>query len=136
MEVGMNAFRASSRAALVLAAIALTGCGAGPRPVQTVSPVRAIPPRPVRDASGNILTAAVTIPDGTEFSVQTLEFLTSETSNLGDEVQLEVDNNVVVDDAIAIAAGTPVRGTIANVTRASRKGRSGSSSVRIETTCA
>src|SRR2546430_8661204 len=136
MEVGMNAFRARNRAAVVLAAIALTGCGAGPKPVQTVAPVRAIPPQPVRDASGTILTTPVTVPDGTEFTVQTLEFLTSEKANIGDQVQLEVDNNVIVDGAVAIAAGTPVRGTIANVVRASRMGRSGSISLRIESTAA
>jgi len=132
----MNGFRGGYGAALVLAFIGFTGCGAGPKPVQTVTPVRAIPPQPVRDASGNILTAPVTVPDGTEFTAQTLEFLSSETANIGDQVQLEVDNNVIVDEVIAIAAGTPVRGTIANVVRASRMGRSGSISLRVESTTA
>src|ERR1041385_4230986 len=103
---------ASGTIVLVAMAIIATGCGAGPKPVQTVQPVRAVPPQPVRDASGNILTVPVTVPDGTEFTAQTLEFLSSETANTGDEVQMEVDNNVIVDGAIAIAAGTPVRGTL------------------------
>lgn len=49
---------------------------------------------------------------------------------------MEVDNSLVIDGAIAIAAGTPVRGTIASVTRASRMGRSGNISLRVETTAA
>lgn len=130
----MNQLRIGTCSALFFAVIAIQGCGAGPKPVQTVTPVRAIPPQPVRDASGNILTVPVTVPDGTEFTVQTLEFLTSEKANTGDPVQLEVDNNLVVDGAIVVAAGTPVRGTIASVTRASRMGRSGSISLRIEST--
>ncbi|HJP60539.1 MAG TPA: hypothetical protein VJ865_11080 [Gemmatimonadaceae bacterium] len=123
-----------SQFALVLITAALTACGAGPKPVQTVQAVRAVPPQPLRDASGNILTVPVTIPDGTEFTAQTLSFLSSETANIGDEVQMEVDSDVIVDGAIAIAAGSPVRGTVANVTRASRMGRSGSISVHVEST--
>jgi hypothetical protein len=132
----MIGFRVERQAFLMLAVMTLTACGAGPKPVQTVTPVRAIPPQPVRDASGNILTTPVTVPDGTEFSVQTLEFLTSETANVGDQVQMEVDNSLVIDGAVAIAAGTPVRGTIASVTHASRMGRSGNISIRVETTAA
>lgn len=121
---------------LLMAAMTLAGCGAGPKPVQTVTPVRAVPPQPARDASGNILTTPVTVPDGTEFTAQTLEFLSSESANTGDDVQMEVDNNLVVDGVIAIAAGTPVRGSIANVTHASRMGRSGNISIRVESTTA
>lgn len=132
----MAGFQMGRRTVFIMAVIALTGCGAGPKPVQTVAPVRAVSPQPVRDASGRILTAPVTIPDGTEFTAQTLEFLSSETANVGDQVQMEVDNNLVVDGVIAIAAGTPVRGTISNVTHASRMGRSGNISIRIESTSA
>jgi hypothetical protein len=130
----MGGFRMNHQAFLVLVMATLTSCGAGPKPVQTVTPVRAVPPQAVRDASGNILTVPVTVPDGAEFTAQTLEFLSSETANAGDQVQLEVDNSLVVDGAIAIAAGTPVRGTIASVTRASRMGRSGGINIRIEST--
>jgi hypothetical protein len=102
--------------------------------VQTVTPVRAAPPQPARDAAGNIVTTPVVLPDGTEFTAQILDFLSSADANVGDNVSIEVDNNVVVDGAIAIAAGTPVRGTVATVTRASRMGRSGNISVRVEST--
>lgn len=118
---------------LGLAMLALTGCGAA-APVQTVAPVRAIPPQPARDAAGNILSVPIIIPDGTEVSAQTLDFLSSEKSSVGDPVKMEVDNNVLIDGAVAIPAGTSVRGTIANVTHASRMGRSGSISIRVEST--
>ena len=132
----MTGFRMGRRGLLMLAMITVPGCGAGPKPVQTVAPVRAVPPQPVRDASGNILTVPITVPDGTEFTAQTLEFLSSETANTGDQVQLEVDNSLIVDGAVAIAAGTPVRGTIASVSKAGRMGRSGNISIRVETTTA
>ena len=132
----MTGFLTRHRAHLMLSALTLAGCGAGPKPVQTVTAVRAVAPQPARDATGKILTVPVTVPDGTEFTVQTLEFLSSETANIGDQVALEVDSNVIVDGAIAIAAGTPIRGTVATVTRASRMGRSGNISIRVESTSA
>jgi hypothetical protein len=85
----------------------------------------------VRDANGNVLTTAVTVPEGTEFSAQTLDFLTSQTAAVGDPVRLEVENNVMVDGAIAIAAGSVVKGEISAVTHASRMGKAGNISVRI-----
>jgi hypothetical protein len=130
----MAEFRVKHQAFLMLAVVALTACGAGPKPVQTVSPVRAIPPQPARDASGNILTVPVTVPDGTEFTAQILDFLSSHTAAVGDQVKLEVDSNVLVDGAIAIAAGTPVKGTVATVTKAGRMGKSGNISIRVEST--
>jgi virulence-associated protein VagC len=115
-----------------LVALGVLGCSGGAPPTQTVQPVRAVPPQPARDASGNILTQAVTIPEGMEFSVQTLEFLSSQNAVVGDPIHLEVQNNVLVDGAIAIAAGSPVKGIISSVTHASRMGKAGNISVRIE----
>lgn len=115
-----------------LIALAVLGCSGGAPPTQTVQPVRAVPPQPARDASGNILTQPVTIPEGTEFTVQTLDFLSSQNAAQGDPIHLEVQNNVLVDGAIAIAAGSPVKGVISSVTHASRMGKAGNISVRIE----
>jgi len=118
---------------LLLVTTIISACG-GPQPIQTVSPVRAVPPQPARDASGSIVTASVTVPEATEFVAQTLEFLTSQTATVGEQIKLEVDNNVIIDGAIAIAAGTLVKGTIASVAKAGRMGKSGNISIRIETT--
>jgi hypothetical protein len=115
-----------------LIALVVLGCSGGAPPTQTVQPVRAVPPQPARDASGNILTQPVTIPEGTEFTVQTLDFLSSQTAAQGDPIHLEVQNNVLIDGAIAIAAGSPVKGVINSVTHASRMGKAGNISVRIE----
>jgi hypothetical protein len=115
-----------------LIALGVLGCSGGAPPTQTVQPVRAVPPQPARDASGNILTQPVTIPEGTEFTVQTLDFLSSQTAAQGDPIHLEVQNNVLVDGAIAIPAGSPVKGVISSVTHASRMGKAGNISVRIE----
>jgi hypothetical protein len=121
------------KAGIILLTALAVACG-GPRPVQTVSPVRAIPPQPARDATGNIVTQTVLLPEGTEVSVQTLDFLTSQTANLGDAVNMEVDENVIVDNVIAIPAGTKVRGSVGEVQKAGHLGKSGSISVRVETT--
>lgn len=115
-----------------LITLTVLGCSGGAPPSQTVQPVRATPPQPARDASGNILTQPVTVPEGTEFSAQTLDFLSSQTAAAGDPIHLEVQNNVLVDGAIAIAAGSPVKGVISSVTHASRMGKAGNISVRIE----
>lgn len=129
----MLGLRTMRQTALMLAASVITGCGAA-APTQTISPVRAIPPQPARNAAGDIVTVPVTMPDGTEFTAQTLDFLSSQSAAVGDPVKMEVDNNVLIDGAIAIPAGTPVRGTIATVTHASRMGRSGNISIRVEST--
>lgn len=130
----MAKFRSKSLAFLLLLVFTLVSACGGAKPVQTVSPVRAVPPQPARDASGTIVTVPVMLPEGTEFAAQTLDFLSSETATVGDQVKLEVDNNVIVDGAIAIAAGTPVRGIIGSVNKAGRMGKSGNISIRVETT--
>ena len=130
----MAKFRSKYLALLMLLVMSFVVACGGAKPVQTISPVRAVPPQPARDASGTILTVPVILPEGTEFTAQTLDFLTSETATVGDQVKLEVDNNVVVDGAIVIAAGTPVRGVVASVTKAGRMGKSGNISLRVEST--
>lgn len=130
----MAKFRSKYLALLLLVVMSLVSACGGAKPVQTISPVRAVPPQPARDASGTIVTVPVILPEATEFTAQTLDFLTSETATVGDQVKLEVDNNVIVDGAIAIAAGTPVRGSVASVNKAGRMGKSGNISIRVEST--
>jgi hypothetical protein len=118
----------------LLAATIVLACSGGAPPSQTVQPVRVAQPQPVKDANGNILTTQVTIPEGTEVTAQTLDFLSSQTATEGDPVHLEIADNVLVNGAIAIAAGTPVRGEVSAVTHASHLGRAGSISIRVEST--
>lgn len=130
----MTRFTNGSRASVLLITLAVMACSGGAPPTQTISPVRAVSPQAIRDASGTILTTAVSVPEGTEFSAQTLDFLTSQTAAVGDPINLEVTDNVMVGGAIAIAAGTPVRGVISAVEKAGRIGKSGSISLRVEST--
>lgn len=129
----MPGLKNNSRVAVMLFTVmAVMACGGGAPPSQTIAPVRVVPPQPVRDASGMILTTPVTVPEGTEFTAQTLDFLSSQTAAEGDPVHLEVENSVLVNGAIAIAAGSPVKGDVNFVTRAKRMGKSGNISIRIE----
>ena len=88
----MATFRSKYLALLMLLVMSFVSACGGAKPVQTISPVRAVPPQPARDASGTIVTVPVILPEGTEFTAQTLDFLTSETATAGDLVKLEVDN--------------------------------------------
>jgi len=117
---------------MLFTVMAVMACSGGVPPTQTVTPVRVVAPQPVRDASGTILTTPVTIPEATEFSAQTLDFLSSQTAAEGDPVRLEVEKSVLVNGAIAIAAGSPVKGIISSVTHASHLGKAGSISIRVE----
>jgi len=117
---------------LLMTALAALACSGGAPPTQTITPVRTAPSQPVRDANGNVLTTMVTIPEGTEFTAQTLDFVSSQSAAEGDPIRLEVDYPVVVNGAIAIAAGSPVKGLVSSVTHASRMGKAGSVSLRLE----
>lgn len=129
----MTGFKNSSRvSAMLFTLMAVIACSGGAPPSQTITPVRAVRPQPPRDASGNVLTTPVTIPEGTEFTAQTLDFLSSQTATEGDPIHLEVENSVLVNGATAIAAGSSVKGVVSSVTHASRMGKSGNISIRIE----
>ena len=129
----MTGFKNTAKVGVMLFGVmAVIACSGGAPPSQTIQPVRAVPPQPVRDASGTILTTPVTIPDGTEFTAQTMDFLSSEKAAEGDPIILEAENSVLVNGAIAIAAGSPVKGVISSVTHASHLGKAGSISIRVE----
>jgi hypothetical protein len=129
----MTGFKNTAKVGVMLFGVmAVIACSGGAPPSQTIQPVRAVPPQPVRDASGTILTTPVTIPDGTEFTAQTMDFLSSEKAAEGDPIILEAENSVIVNGAIAIAAGSPVKGVISSVTHASHLGKAGSISIRVE----
>jgi len=117
---------------MLLPVMAVLACSGGAPPSQTITPVRVMKAEPTRDANGNILSTLVTIPEGTEFTAQTLDFLSSQSAVEGDPIHLEVEENVLVNGAIAIGAGSPVKGVISSVKHASRMGKAGSISIRLE----
>jgi hypothetical protein len=129
----MNAKRSCGIIALAIGATTMA-CSGGAPPTQTITPVRTAPSQPVRDANGNPLTIPVTLPEGIELNAQTLDFLSSQTATEGDVIHLEVTDPVIVNGAIAIGAGAPVRGVVSSVTHAGRLGKAGSISIRVEST--
>lgn len=132
MELSMRHVPLIRRLAYAASLSVLAACSGGAPPSQTIQPVRAVAPQPVRDASGTILTTSVTIPDGSEFTAQTVEFLSSQKASEGDPIILEAENSLIVNGAIAIAAGSPVKGVISSVTHAGAMGKAGSISIRVE----
>jgi hypothetical protein len=76
----------------------------------------------------------VVIPDGTEFTVETTEEISSKTATEGDPVNLKVTEDLKIDGHVVIAAGTMVKGVISNAKKAGRMGRGGELNLRIEST--
>jgi len=57
----------------------------------------------------------IVVPDGTEFSVMTVDEISSKTASENDPVNLRVLDPVKVGNTVVIAAGTLVKGSVANV---------------------
>ena len=61
--------------------------------------------------------AAVRLTDGTPLRVRLVHFISSETSKVGDQVELEVLRDVAVDDRVVIGRGTRVTGMVVEAAR-------------------
>jgi hypothetical protein len=83
---------------------------------RTQSPVPAL----ATDAPQQI-PAFVTIPKDTEIKIIALEAISSATAVVGAPVKFAVAEDVVADGIIVVHAGTPVNGTIVQVTRGSQE---------------
>ncbi|HYK21337.1 MAG TPA: hypothetical protein VEV42_11425, partial [Pyrinomonadaceae bacterium] len=66
------------------------------------------------------------IPDGTEFTVVTIEEISSKTASEGDPLTFKVAEDVKIDGQVVIAKDTLVKGVIANAKKAGMMGRGGS----------
>ncbi|MEB3245547.1 MAG: hypothetical protein VKJ06_06145 [Vampirovibrionales bacterium] len=66
-----------------------------------------------------------TIPDGTTLMASLDQPISSFTANLGDPVSGKIENDVFVNDAIVIPAGSEVLGQVANVSPSGRVGKHG-----------
>jgi hypothetical protein len=78
--------------------------------------------------------AAVTLPDGTEFEVETTEEISSKTAAEGDPLSFKVVDDVKVNGQTVIAAGTLVKGVVSQAKKAGMMGRGGQLGIRIEST--
>ena len=86
------------------------------RPPATSRPTTSTPtpvtPAPVR---------SVTVPSGTQLSLALATPLSSKTANVGDAVKARLTSDVLVDNKVAIPAGTMVSGTVTDVISGSKK---------------
>lgn len=74
------------------------------------------------------------LPDGTEFTVLTVDEITSKTATEGDPLTFKVAEDVKIDGQTLIAKDTIVKGSVAQAKKAGMMGRGGSLGVRIEST--
>jgi hypothetical protein len=79
-------------------------------------------------------TSEITIPDGLEFEVVTIEELSSKTATEGDPLTFKVAEDVKVNGQVVIAKDTIVKGSVSNAEKSGRMGKSGKLGVRIEST--
>ena len=75
-----------------------------------------------------------TIADGTEFTVVTVDEITSKTAAEGDPLTFKVMEDFKVDGQTVIAKDTIVKGTVAQAKKAGMMGKGGSLGIRVEST--
>lgn len=73
----------------------------------------------------------VTVEEDTEIKVVLTKSVSSRNSAVGQPIEAEVSEDVIVDDRVAIAKGTKVKGYISSIQRAKRMGRGGNISLQV-----
>jgi len=90
----------------------------------------------VSSASPTAVGPEIALPEGTEFSVETVDEISSKTASENDPVNLRVIESVRVEDVVVIRAGTLVKGIIATVEQRGHLGKGGKIGMRVESTTA
>jgi len=72
------------------------------------------------------------IPDGTEFTVVTIDEITSKTAAEGDPLNFKVAEDLKIDGQVVIAKDTLVKGIVGQAKKAGMMGRGGSLGIRVE----
>jgi hypothetical protein len=98
---------------------------------QTVIPAVAL-----AQMADNAQAREVTIPDGTEFTVEATEEISSKTAAEGDPLTFKVVDDLKINGQTVIAAGTLVKGSVSQAKKAGMMGKGGQLGIRIETTTA
>jgi len=80
--------------------------------------------------------AEVTIPDGTEFEVLTVDEISSKTNTEGDPLTFKVAEDVKIGGQVVIAKDTIVKGTVSSAEKSGHMGKSGKLGIRVESTLA
>lgn len=73
-----------------------------------------------------------TIPDGTEFTVVTIDEISSKTAAEGDPLTFKVASDLVIDGQIVVAKDSLVKGVVAQAKKAGMMGRGGTLGIRVE----
>jgi len=73
-----------------------------------------------------------TIADGMEFTVVTVDEISSKTATEGDPLTFKVAEDVKVDGQTVIVKGSLVKGTVAQAKKAGMMGRGGTLGIRVE----
>jgi len=101
------------------------------------------PPKPLtvessqmREDSPAVVGQEILVPDGTEFSVETVDEISSKTASENDPVNLRVIEAVRVGNRVVIAAGTLVKGIVASVEQRGHLGKGGKLGIRVDSTTA
>jgi hypothetical protein len=76
----------------------------------------------------------IILPDGNEFTVQTVDEISSKTASENDPVNLRVVEDVKVGNQVVIASGTLVKGVVASVEQRGSLGKGGKLGLRVEST--
>jgi hypothetical protein len=76
----------------------------------------------------------MTIPDGTEIEVETVEEISSKTATEGDPLTFKVSEDVKIGGHVVIPKGALVKGVVSNAKKSGRMGKAGTLSIRIEST--
>ena len=98
------------------------------------------PPENMKSTEGPAGTPAageeIVVPDGAEFSVMTVDEISSKTASENDPVNLRVLDSVRVGNTVVIAAGTLVKGSVASVEQRGHLGKGGKLGLRVDSTTA
>jgi hypothetical protein len=78
----------------------------------------------------------VVIPDGTEFTIVTVDEISSKTASEGDPLTFKVAEDLKIGGQIVIAKDAIVKGTVSTAEHSGHMGKSGKLGIRVESTTA
>ena len=78
----------------------------------------------------------VVIPDGTEFTIVTVDEISSKTASEGDPLTFKMADDLKIGGQIVIAKDTIVKGTVSSAEHSGHMGKSGKLGIRVDSTTA
>jgi hypothetical protein len=87
---------------------------------------------PSDDSSATLKGHITSIPRGTMLSIQTDQAISSYAAHVGDPVNATLENDLYLNDSLAVPAGSQVQGQVADVSNAAMLGKHGQIDVRFD----